>query len=246
MKVRPKSALGVARRALLVATLGLALAPGQALAHGGNPDYRSVIDSISPPLPTGVSIEVLDYDSYFQLVDRSGHEVVILGYENEPYARIEKDGTVQVNQRSPATFLNDNRFAEVTVPASADPKAAPEWKTVDQSGTFIWHDHRMHWMSKSVPAVVTDKGKKTKVFDYSIPLRVDGTSTTLHGSLWWVGGATTSKLPFLIGGVVIVLAGLALVIWTRRRRDGGDAGGDDEEDRSHSGRGAAEPVGEAW
>ena len=81
-----------AQRALLVAALALvsalALAPAQALAHGGNPNFRSEIDSIQPPLPSGVSIEVLDYDSYLQLLDQHGHEVVIYGYEDEPYARI--------------------------------------------------------------------------------------------------------------------------------------------------------------
>ena len=120
---------------MIAVALACALEPAHALAHGGNPNYRSEIDSVRPPLPSGVTIEVLDYDSYFQLMDRHGHEVVIYGYNDEPYARIEKDGTVQVNERSPATYLNDSRFeTDVKVPASADPKAAPEWKTVDDSG----------------------------------------------------------------------------------------------------------------
>ncbi|HVX33902.1 MAG TPA: hypothetical protein VHA80_12240 [Solirubrobacterales bacterium] len=220
-----------AMRALLVAALALgsasALAPAQALAHGGNPNFRSEINSVQPPLPSGVSIEVLDYDSYLQLKDRQGHEVVLYGYNDEPYARIEKDGTVQVNQRSPATYLNDSRFeTDVTVPKSADPKAPPEWRTVDDSGTFIWHDHRMHWMiAGQLPTQVKDKSKKTKIFTYEIPMTVDGTRTTLHGTLWWVGSASTSKLPFAIAAIVIVLGGGALVLWLRRRRDGGDDDG---------------------
>jgi len=227
-----KLALPVAAIAL---ALACALAPAQALAHGGNPNYRSEINSIQPPLPGDVSIEVLDYDSYLQLKDLRGHEVVLYGYDDEPYARIEKDGTVQVNQRSPATYLNDNRFGEVTVPPIADSKATPEWKTVDSSGTFIWHDHRMHYMSKSLPPNVEDKGKKTKVFDYAIPMSVDGRRTVLHGTLWWVGSTGTSKLPFVIAAIVIVLGGGALVLWIRRRRDGDD-------DRPQN----PEPVGEAW
>jgi hypothetical protein len=217
-------------RALLVAALALvsasALAPAHALAHGGNPNFRSEINSFQPPLPSGVSIEVLDYDSYLQLKDMQGHEVVLYGYNDEPYARIEKDGTVQVNQRSPAAYLNDSRFeTDVSVPKSADPKAPPEWKTVDDSGTFIWHDHRMHWMiANQLPTQVKDKDKKTKVFAYEIPMTVDGKKTTLHGTLWWVGSASTSKLPFAIAAIAIVLGGGALVLWLRRRRDGGDDG----------------------
>jgi hypothetical protein len=227
-----------ARWALLVAALVVvsASAPASALAHGGNPNYRSEIDSFEPPLPGGVSIEVLDYDSYMQLLDQHGHEVVVDGYDGEPYARIEKDGTVQVNRRSPATYLNDSRFAEVTVPPLADPTTPPEWKTVDGSGTFIWHDHRMHYMSKSLPPKITDKSRKTKVFDYEIPMSVDGHRTVLHGTLWWVGSAGTSKLPFVIAAFVIVIGGGALVLWIRRRRDRDD--GDDPQ--------KPEPVGEAW
>jgi hypothetical protein len=227
-----------ARWALLVAALVVvsASAPASALAHGGNPNYRSEIDSFEPPLPGGVSIEVLDYDSYMQLLDQHGHEVVVDGYDGEPYARIEKDGTVQVNRRSPATYLNDSRFAEVTVPPLADPTAPPEWKTVDGSGTFIWHDHRMHYMSKSLPPKITDKSRKTKVFDYEIPMSVDGHRTVLHGTLWWVGSAGTSKLPFVIAAFVIVIGGGALVLWIRRRRDRDDGDGSRK----------PEPAGEAW
>ncbi|HVV91614.1 MAG TPA: hypothetical protein VHB53_14060 [Solirubrobacterales bacterium] len=229
-----------ARRALLVAALALvwasASAPAPAFAHGGNPNYRSEINSFDPPLPGDVSIEVLDYDSYMQLLDQHGHEVVLYGYDGEPYARIERDGTVQVNRRSPATYLNDNRFAEVTVPPIADPKAPPEWKTVDDSGTFIWHDHRMHYMSKSLPPKVSDKSKKTKIFNYEIPMSVDGRRTVLHGTLWWVGSAGTSKLPFVLAAIVIIVGGGALVLWTRRRRDRDDGGGPRK----------PEPAGEAW
>ncbi len=215
-----RSARGALLAAAIATALACALAPAPALAHGGNSNYRSEIDSITPALPSGVSLEVLDYDSYFQLMDMHGHEVVIYGYNDEPYARIEKDGTVQVNEKSPATYLNDSRFeTDVEVPASADPKAAPEWKTVDDSGTFIWHDHRMHWMIQNqLPAQVTDTSKKTKVFDYEIPLEVDGTPTKVNGTLWWVGSAGTSKLPFVIAAIVIVLGGGALVVWLRRRR----------------------------
>jgi hypothetical protein len=233
-----------ARRALLVAALALvpalALAPAQALAHGGNPNFRSEINSVQPPLPGGVSIEVLDYDSYLQLKDQQGHEVVLDGYRGEPYARIEKDGTVQVNEKSPATYLNDSRFeTDVTVPKSADPNDPPEWKTVDDSGTFIWHDHRMHWMiANQLPPVVKDKSKKTKIFTYEIPMTVDGQKSTLHGTLWWVGGAGTSKLPFVIAAIVIVLGGGALVVWLRRRRDGDDDAGRRPEPK--------EPPAEAW
>jgi len=213
--------------------IGFSAAP--ALAHEGNPDYRSVIDRVTPNVP-GVSFEVLSYDSYMQLLDQHGHEVVIDGYEGEPYARVLKDGTVQVNERSPAYYLNDTRFPTTQVPAAADPKAPPRWKTVDDSGTFLWHDHRMHYGSTATPPQVTDASRRTKIFDYAIPLRVDGRKGAIDGTLYWVGSANTSKLPFILAGIAIVLGGGGLVLWARRRRDRDEDGPEPDD----------EPAKEAW
>lgn len=213
--------------------IGLSATP--ALAHEGNPDYRSAIDRVTPQVP-GVSFEVLSYDSYLQLLDQHGHEVVIYGYEKEPYARVLRDGTVQVNERSPALYLNDTRFPTEQVPPIANAEAAPKWKTVDNSGTFLWHDHRMHYTSTSTPPQVTDQGRKTKIFDYTIPLRIDGREGAIDGTLYWVGSPKASKLPFILAGIVILLGGGALVLIMRRRRG-------DEEDDSGSG---GEPTKEAW
>lgn len=213
--------------------IGLSATP--ALAHEGNPDYRSVIDRVTPHVP-GVSFEVLSYDSYFQLLDQHGHEVTIYGYENEPYARVLKDGTVQVNEHSPALYLNDTRFPTEQVPPIANAKAPPKWKTVDDSGTFLWHDHRMHYQSTSTPPQVTDTSRKTKIFDYTIPLRIDGRKGAIDGTLYWVGSPNASKLPFILAGIVILLGGGALVLIVRRRR------GDEDDDPEPGG----EPAKEAW
>ncbi len=234
-----------ARLVALLAAFALLAPAAVASAHGGNPNYRSVITGVSPRMP-GVEFEVLDYDSYMQLRDQHGKEVVIYGYSGEPYARILKDGTVQVNQRSPATYLNDSRFAEVTVPPIANAEAKPQWKTVDDSATFIWHDHRMHYMSQSLPPQVKDKGRKTKIFDYEIPISVDGTKGDVSGTLWWVGAANTSSTPFIVAGIAIVLIGGLLVLFVRRRRRGegvgvGDGDGDEQPQKD-----AAKPAGEAW
>jgi hypothetical protein len=223
--------------AALAATtvLLVCLSPAPALAHEGNPDYRSVIDRVTPDVP-GVSFEVLSYDSYLQLLDQHGHEVVIYGYEGEPYARVLKDGTVEVNERSPAYYLNDTRFPTTQVPAVANAKAPPRWKTVDDSGTFLWHDHRMHYGSTATPPQVTDTSRKTKVFDYTVPLRIDGKRGAIDGTLYWVGAANTSKLPFILAGIVIVLGGGALVLLARRRQQEDDHGPADDD----------EPAKEAW
>lgn len=202
-------------------TLLCLLMASPALGHEGNPNFRSEIDSVRPSVP-GVSFEVLNYDADMELVVREGHEVTIYGYEGEPFARILRDGTVQKNQRSPGTYLNMDRYAEVQVPKSANAKAAPVWKTVDDSGALRWHDHRMHYMATGTPPQVKDESKRTKVFDYEIPLRIDGRKGAIEGTLFWVGPTDTSKTPFLIAGIAIVVLGGAAVLIARRRRQGED------------------------
>jgi hypothetical protein len=223
------------RTVLALVVAMLVAMPAAASAHAGNPNYRSEIDRVTPAVP-GVSFEVLNYDSYMQLLDPGGHAVTIYGYEGEPYARILKNGTVQVNKRSPALYLDENRYAEVQVPKYADAKAPPQWKTFDHSGTFLWHDHRMHYMQTTTPPQVKDTSQKTKVFNYEIPIRVEGKKGAIDGTLFWVGPANTSKTPFIVGGIVIVLAGGAFVLIVRRRRRDGDEGPGPSQ----------EPATEAW
>jgi hypothetical protein len=219
--------------AAITALLVLIPAPS-ALAHeGGNPNYRSVIDRVTPNVP-GVHFGVLAYDAYFELLDQQGHEVVVYGYEGEPYARVLKDGTVQVNERSPAYYLNETRYPiEEEVPSIANAKASPKWKTVGSGGNFLWHDHRMHYGSTATPPQVKDTSRKTKVFDYEIPLRIDGRKGAIDGTLYWVGSPNPSKLPFVIGALAILVVGGALVLVVRRRR------GPEDESKD-------EPVKEAW
>lgn len=205
------------------AFLLLAFAPW-ATAHEGNPDYRSVIRRVTPSVP-GVSFQVIEYDADIQLLDQHGHEVTIYGYEGEPYARILRDQTVQVNRRSPAFYMNENSFGDMEVPPIADAKARPRWQTVNESGTFTWHDHRIHYMSSATPPQVTDKGRKTKIFDFRIPLRMDARRGAIEGSLFWVGDPKVSKLPVVLAGAAILLGGGAAVLFLRRRRRDGSGPG---------------------
>jgi hypothetical protein len=97
----------------------------------------------------------------------------------------------------------------------------------------------MHYQSTSTPPQVKDPSRKTKVFDYTIPLRIDGRKGAIDGTLYWVGPADTSKLPFIVAAIVILLGGAALVLVVRRRRrdeDGGEGGAETD----------AKPAKEAW
>jgi hypothetical protein len=207
------------RFALVLSALALALFPAAALAHEGNPHYRSVVSNVSPAVP-GIDVSVLNFDDRLLLHNTSGKDVLILDYKNQPYAQLKADGTVQVNKNSEAFYLNEDRTGESSVPPNL-PKT-PAWSTVSRSSRFEWHDHRMHWMGKTDPPNLKDKSVKTKIDDWTVPMEVDGQKATIAGTLTWVP-TESSSLPigaiFAFAALVIVL--LLVVFFIRRRR--GDA-----------------------
>lgn len=188
-------------------------------AHQGDPNYRSEIEGVRPvSLGEGLDFSIGNYDDFVALSNRSGKTVIVEGYRGEPYLRFGPNGEVDVNTRSPAWFLNRDRYGEAGAPPAADPDLPPDWNSVGDEGRYAWHDHRSHWMGKGVPPQVSDRLEKTEVFQYSIPLRVGGERAVLDGTLFWVGsGGSTPWWPFLLLGMTVAGATGALIL--RRRRD---------------------------
>ena len=220
------------RRALAVSLAFLALVSPVAVAHQGNPNFSSQVTDSVP----GVEAEVLSLDDRIHVRADPGTEVIALGYEGEPYVRFSPDGTVEVNQRSPATYLNQDRFADVEVPPQADPEASPEWREVAAGGTYDWHDHRIHYMGEGTPPQVEDESVETKVFDWAVPLEVDGESAELTGTLTWVPDGAGASVALIAGLGAAVTASFAVFVWRMWRRSSGS------EDAPSSGEGDRE----AW
>ena len=208
----------------------LLVAAPAATAHQGNANYRSEITSIRPAnLSQGLEVSVVNFDDHVRLVNETGKDVVILGYDGEPLARILADGTVEENLNSPAYYLNQDRLADVEIPARADEEAAPDWKEVGSNGTYEWHDHRSHYMGTGLPDQVTDESKETKVFDYRIPIEVGGDPVRIDGTLTWVGSDSQAPVvPFVILGLAILAAGGFWIL--RRRRDTVTEAGEEEKE----------------
>jgi hypothetical protein len=202
----------------VAAAVALLAATPAALAHQGSPNYLSQINQVTPPAD-GVSVTVLSRDDRLLLRNSGAATVVVEGYSGEPYARIAPDGAVSVNTDSQAYYLNGERDGQVDVPPGVDSKGEPRWKEISRSGRFEWHDHRMHWMAKADPEVVEDKSVRTKVFDWKVPLQVDGRRGAIAGTLFWTP-VPSSGLPV---GAILALAALVIalcvvVIVVRHRR----------------------------
>lgn len=207
-------------RRLLAVVVGCAflLPVASASAHQGDPNYRSDVRKLTPAT-SGVTIEVLNRDDRLLLTNRSDKTIEIEGYELEPYARLLPDGTVQVNHNSPATYLNEERDGDVPVPAYAKKDAPVQWETQSKTGKFEWHDHRFHWMGTGTPPVVKDKSQFTKVYDWLVPVKVDGQDGSITGTLYWTP-RDDSGVPMgaIVALVALALVGGGFVFFVRRRR----------------------------
>lgn len=232
MKRRPARRAARGKAAALAAAAGvlcaLVAAPG-ALAHGGAASklYLSEVEAIVPAVP-GVTAVVLGRDDQIEVDNAQKASFTVLGYEDEPYLRFGPQG-VQVNLHSPAYYLNQDRYAKVALPKDADAKLAPKWDTVTLGSRWSWHDHRIHWMSTILPPdAKADPGKRHLVFDWKVPLRVDGaagaaaTSAAISGRLTYVppkGGTDTGLIVGIALPVgVVLLAGSATGFLVLRRR----------------------------
>lgn len=205
---------------VVLAVAAVLLGASPAAAHtgddGGPTNYRTVIERVRPH-PSGLSVRSVDLSSQVELRNRTGRTVVVLGYEDEPYLRIDGRG-VFVNRRSPAAYLNTTRDGKTEVPAAADASARPRWERIGGGTTARWHDHRSHWMaSDDPPAVRNDPGRSHVVLrDWEIPLRVGDRPVMVTGDLVWSPGP--SLVPFGLAAGVLAAALVGAFLRFRRRQ----------------------------
>lgn len=180
--------------------------PLPAVADSARPsNYRSEVTSIEP-FTEGVVAEVVGGDAFLQVRVERGVSVEVPGYEGEPYVRIDAEGIVEVNRNSPTYWVNEDRFGVRPVPEGASADAAPDWERVGSGGVYGWHDHRIHWMSPEPPPAV-EPAAPAEIFDWVVPLIVDGSPVQILGTLEWL--PNTGPIPWAL--LVAAAAGAVLV-----------------------------------
>jgi hypothetical protein len=214
------------RVGVLIVVLGALLGAATARAHGpGEAEgYISTSHGIKPHL-TGVTIKVIDGDEKLLLRNGTRMTLVVLGYQGEPYLRFSSDGVYR-NGNSPATYLNQDRYANVKLPKSANAKAAPKWVKVGTGNSFQWHDHRIHWMSTIPPGPIkATPDVAHHIFDWRVPFLADGQEYAVVGTLDYEppdddadGGGGTSSLVWILVAVAAAAIGAGTVLVLRRRR----------------------------
>ena len=197
---------------LILGLLSVLPFPAQHMGSGDSVQPRdtvSVIESITPALPAGVAVDIVGSDTFFR-VRSVGHDVMITGYQNEPYMHITTTGDVFVNDGSQTTLINGNRYGNVDTSAFVE-SPNPVWRKIATNGTAMWHDHRVHWMSPKRPAPIDTIGT---VVEWKVPFSVDGVATTVSGTLFLREKA--SVLWWLAGFVALLCA---VVLSVRRRNE---------------------------
>ena len=173
-------------------------------------NYRSIVTGTDPETD-GVTFDVVGGDSFLEVSAVPGHEVVIPGYFDEPYVRIDPDGGVWVNENSPAHYINRDRYGDVPIPEGVSREAPAEWVKVANDGRYAWHDHRVHWMSYDLPPSAGGNSPDL-VFPWEVPFSIDGQDGTVLGQLVWIPSASPIA-PLLAGSIAL----LPLAIWGRQR-----------------------------
>jgi hypothetical protein len=204
------------RRATPLAALLLALVAFPAAAHEGNPNYRSVVRTIVPPTD-GLSAQVLDHDDALLLVNRSGRDVVVLAPGGTPYARLRADGTVQINEHSPAVDAEEAEeahdhdaghedAARPVLAASLDGAflahgdedhgaAEPDQPTHSESG----HDVRPEWRTLDRTGRLQWHDGRIKYRAQPVPPQVSDQSEETKVKDW--------RVPLLVGGQPAAIVG---------------------------------------
>jgi hypothetical protein len=197
------SRLTIGYRALLAASLITLVAPAAAAAHLRSGviavDYRAHLAIPTPKLGTALAARIYQSDLAIRLDVRDGHSVVVLGYLDEPFLRLDRRG-LAVNASSPTA-------ASAVLLAKAERLGGSRvvWRGRGRRRSVVWHDARTRGASRG-----------NGVANWTIPLVVDGRRAALAGSTERVG--RPAAWPWLVACGVALGALLAALAAHRRRR----------------------------
>jgi hypothetical protein len=198
--------------AALLATL--TFAPAQTVfAHGGNggssSDYRIEVTRYEGD-HDGVTVRPVELGNRMELVRTTSAEVQIIGYQGEPYIRLDNDGVFE-NVNSPAHYVNLDRFSRTPVPPTATPTAAPNWVKISDGNSVRWHDHRTHWMDPTPRQDVRDNPKVERLISAdSVKLLVDGKPAAAVVTVTWL--PPPSRMTWLVITTICACALLAALV----------------------------------
>ena len=188
-----------------VAAFFVVTPPAVALADPARPgNTESIVETVEPANPA-VDVDIIGGDAFVRVRLQRGHTLDMRGYYDEPFLRIDADGTVSVNERAETFRISTTRYgAGGSLGDDAPEQAEPDWVVSSTNGTHLWHDHRVHWMGTGTPNTIDDSGLVQR---WVIPMTIDGVATVVSGRLhlrdapgswWWL-----LAVPAVVVGFVL-------------------------------------------
>ena len=203
--------------AAAVVTVAVATTPDPASAHGVGgirpTNFETVITGMRPSVP-GIDVRAVDLGDRLEVTNQTDRDLVVLGYDDEPYLRVGPRGTFE-NARSPATYVNRTRRGTTPVPDRADSDARPVWRHIGDEPVARWHDHRAHWTGRDdPPAVRADPDSEHVVQRFRVDLeQADreqaGRSIVVRGAVRWIPAPSAwlwIALALVLAAVVVALS----------------------------------------
>ena len=160
---------------------------------------------------------MLDDDDRLELSERHRQARRDLGYEGEPYLAF-RDGRVYRNMRSPATYLNDDRFGESSFPR-------PRTRRRRRSGSRSRRRRAVRLARPPHPlderdAAAQGRGREDEahhVFDWTVPATLDGAPLASPGRSTTSRRRTRIPPILLVPLVLLIILGVLLVVLRHRR-----------------------------
>lgn len=201
----------------------LAVLAPLAAAHtgGAGTDYASRIASTPP----GIEARMIGGDDRIELRRTGDATYVVVGYVDEPFLKLAPDGIYE-NAASISVPLSADRLPDQATARALDARApeAPRWRRISTGSTIAYHDHRAHWMSETPPAIVrAQPGTTRMLFDWSIPIEVDGVRDRIRGQVGYVAPPRATAWWVALALALAAAAALALRLAPARCAQAGSA-----------------------
>lgn len=172
-----RCARGLAITGVAITLAAFPAPASRAGAHGtagqAPANFDSTVSRIEPA-EAGVRVRTTDLGQHLEVRADVGVDVVVLGYDAEPYLRITDSG-VERNERSPAVFMNRDTTVTETPPEQFDASASPQWHRISSGRVARWHDHRIH------PSGALGQHEQQHGFAWTVDLIVAGRPVAVHG-----------------------------------------------------------------
>ncbi|MGH7747030.1 MAG: hypothetical protein ACREQ5_20080, partial [Candidatus Dormibacteria bacterium] len=221
--------------ALLGAVLATVLGAAPARAHEMDPHLRTVLESVIPPPPAGVTISVRNtvIASEMLVENHTPTEVQVLTDAGRTYLRIGPQGVLG-DLDTPEWYQSNNPYGNANIPAKAQVAGAPPfWGRASHEPDWGWFEHRMHPKASMELPPAPPSGVQT-ISRWIVPMRYGTTDFKVLGRVDYVtfkggykalltstptpfDGVSVSVIPARLPGVFLANTGTVPVVVTGRQ-----------------------------